>query len=111
MKNRSSHRLFWFELGALLTLDALAALCVPTRQSTAQQDRQLKREQRQPKGAEQRRIALVIGNGAYRSVTPLKNPPNDARLLAATLKKLGFEVTVGTDKGQREMKQLIRVFG
>jgi formylglycine-generating enzyme required for sulfatase activity len=112
MKERASHKFIWFELGALLALLALAMLCVPAPQSTAQQDnRQLKREQTQPKGAEPRRIALVIGNGAYQNVKPLKNPPNDATLLAATLKKLGFEVTVGTDKSQREMKQLIREFG
>jgi hypothetical protein len=27
----------------------------------------------------QKRIALVIGNGAYANAPPLKNPPNDAR--------------------------------
>jgi len=112
MKVQSSHKFIWFELAALLTLLALAILCAPTPLSTAQQDnRQLKREQTQPNGLAQRRIALVIGNGAYQNVKPLKNPPNDATLLAATLKKLGFEVTVGTDKSQREMKQLIREFG
>lgn len=38
-----------------------------------------------------KRVALVIGNGAYQ-LAPLKNPANDARDIAATLKKLGFEV-------------------
>lgn len=112
MKLRPSHRLNWFELGTLLTLVALALLCVPAPHSMAQRDnRQLSREQVQPNGAEQRRIALVIGNGAYQNVKPLKNPANDATLLAATLRKLGFEVMVETDKSQREMKQLIREFG
>lgn len=58
-----------------------------------------------------RRIALLIGNGAYQNTKPLKNPANDVRLLSATLEKLGFEVTTGTDRSQREMKRLIRDFG
>ena len=37
------------------------------------------------------RVALVIGNGAYKD-SPLKNPPNDARAMAAALKDLGFKV-------------------
>ena len=75
MKERSSHNLSWFELGALLILFALAMLWMPTPHSMAQQDnRQLKREQSQTNGAEQRRVALVIGNGAYQNIKPLKNP-------------------------------------
>lgn len=110
MKERSSSKLVWLVLVALLTLLALVTVWIPTSYSTAQQDnRQLKRDQ--TNSAERRRIALVIGNGSYKNVKPLKNPPNDATLLAATLRKLGFEVTVGTDKSQREMKQLIREFG
>ena len=38
-----------------------------------------------------KRVALVIGNGSY-STSPLKNPPNDARDVAAALSKLGFDV-------------------
>lgn len=58
-----------------------------------------------------KRIALVIGNGAYTNAPPLKNPPNDARDMAATLKALGFEVTSGINVNQREMKRLMREFG
>jgi hypothetical protein len=47
-----------------------------------------------PDGA--RRIALVIGNGAYQHVSPLSNPSSDARLMAQTLTSLGFEVIGGT---------------
>jgi hypothetical protein len=43
--------------------------------------------------ADGRRVALVIGNGAYRSVPALPNPPNDAGDVTAALKRLGFEVT------------------
>ena len=40
------------------------------------------------------RFALVIGNGAYRNVPALANPPNDAKDIAAALKSLGFKVTL-----------------
>ena len=43
------------------------------------------------------RLALVIGNSTYRNVTPLKNPGNDAKLIAETLRGLGFEVVEKTD--------------
>jgi hypothetical protein len=39
----------------------------------------------------EKRIALVIGNSAYAS-SPLKNPVNDAKDIAAKLRKLGFAV-------------------
>ena len=58
-----------------------------------------------------KRIALVIGNGAYTNAPPLKNPPNDARDMAATLRALGFDVTNGINVNQRDMKRLIREFG
>jgi hypothetical protein len=58
-----------------------------------------------------RRVALVIGNGAYTNAPGLKNPPNDARDMAATLASLGFDVSRGVNVNQREMKRLIREFG
>jgi uncharacterized caspase-like protein len=83
--------------------------------STAQaqvNNRQLNREQvQQSNSASERRIALVIGNGAYTNAPTLKNPPNDARDMAATLRTLGFDVTSGLNVNQREMKRLIREFG
>jgi uncharacterized protein (TIGR03032 family) len=42
--------------------------------------------------AEQRRIALVVGNSAYTATTPLPNPANDAAAFAAFLTAHGFEV-------------------
>jgi len=62
-------------------------------------------------GSSAKRLALVIGNGAYTNVSPLKNPPNDARDMATSLKSLGFEVTSGINVNQRDMKRLIREFG
>jgi caspase domain-containing protein len=75
-----------------------------------QHDRQLDRDQ-VASSQSNRRTALVIGNGAYTRVPLLRNPQNDAVLVAATLKDLGFEVSIGTNKSQKEMKQLIRDFG
>ncbi|HSS20372.1 MAG TPA: caspase family protein [Pyrinomonadaceae bacterium] len=73
--------------------------------------RQLEREQIQRLEKTGKRIALVIGNGAYTNAPPLKNPPNDARDMTATLKELGFDVASGINVNQREMKRLIREFG
>jgi formylglycine-generating enzyme required for sulfatase activity len=42
-----------------------------------------------------KRIALVIGNAAYKNVTPLDNPKNDARLIADTLQSVGFNLVGG----------------
>ncbi len=58
----------------------------------------------------QKRLALVIGNSNY-TMSPLKNPVNDAKLMAAELRKLGFEVMSYTDLSQVEMKKHIREFG
>ncbi len=59
----------------------------------------------------EKRLALVIGNGAYQNAPPLPNPPNDATDMAASLKSLGFEVLSGTNQSKREMETLIREFG
>jgi uncharacterized caspase-like protein len=44
----------------------------------------------------EKRVALVVGNSAYKNVTPLDNPRNDARLMADTLRTLGFTVVGGS---------------
>src|SRR5271157_5614176 len=73
---------------ALLALVALAAL--PARAET--------------------RFALVICNGAYRSVPALANPPNDAKDIAAALKSLGFKVTLKLDLDLAAMQRSIDEF-
>ncbi|SDH32356.1 caspase family protein [Propionivibrio dicarboxylicus] len=60
--------------------------------------------------AGEKRIALVIGNSAYKDA-PLKNPANDARDVAAALRKLGFEVIEKTNVPQKEMNRAIVQFG
>lgn len=59
----------------------------------------------------QKRLALVIGNGAYVNASPLENPVNDANDVAAALESVGFEVMKGTDQGLVGMRRLIREFG
>jgi uncharacterized caspase-like protein len=59
---------------------------------------------------EGRRIALVIGNGAYTNASALPNPPNDARAVARTLREIGFEVTEGVDLDRSAMDRNVRDF-
>ncbi len=56
------------------------------------------------------RIALVIGNGDYEHA-PLKNPVNDAALIAATLRGVGFEVFDYSNINRRELKRAFSRFG
>jgi uncharacterized caspase-like protein len=56
------------------------------------------------------RVALVVGEGGYRSVPELANPPNDARDVADALKALGFVVTLGVDLDQAGMQRQIDDF-
>jgi uncharacterized caspase-like protein len=51
------------------------------------------------------RVALVLGNGAYRNVPRLTNPANDAADVAAALKVLGFETIVATDLDRAGMDE------
>ncbi|THD47281.1 MAG: peptidase C14, caspase catalytic subunit p20 [Bradyrhizobium sp.] len=63
-----------------------------------------------PAALAESRVALVIGNGGYRSVPQLANPPNDARDVADALKALGFSVTLGIDLDQDQMERTIAGF-
>jgi len=64
--------------------------------------------------ADDKHIALVIGNSAYQSIPPLDNPKNDAALMARTLKDLGFTLIgagaqVNLDKAA--MDRAVQTFG
>jgi hypothetical protein len=58
----------------------------------------------------EKRVALVIGNAAYRDA-PLKNPVNDARAMAAKLKDLGFRVVQRENTTKLEMERAVADFG
>jgi tetratricopeptide (TPR) repeat protein len=57
-----------------------------------------------------RRVALVIGNGAYAHVRALPNPPNDAHAIAKSLRDIGFAVSEGIDLDRNAMQKTIRDF-
>ena len=61
--------------------------------------------------ADGKRVALVIGNSAYRNVPALPNPANDAPDIAATLKRLGFAVNLLTNGGFDDMRKSLIAFG
>ncbi|MEZ5925327.1 MAG: caspase family protein [Hyphomicrobiaceae bacterium] len=64
-----------------------------------------------PAIAETRRVALVIGNSAYSSVSELTNPKNDAAAVAETLRAIGFdEVRESLDLTQSEFRRALRDF-
>jgi len=58
----------------------------------------------------EKRVALVIGNGAYQSTAALSNPANDASDMAAALKEVGFEVILARDVDKRAMERAIVQF-
>jgi uncharacterized caspase-like protein len=58
-----------------------------------------------PASAE-KRVALIIGNGAYAHKAQLANPAHDAEDVAAALKRTNFEVIFGTDLSQAEMQDV-----
>jgi uncharacterized caspase-like protein len=64
-----------------------------------------------PALAQERRVALVIGNAAYKSVTPLQNPVNDSKAVAEQLRKLGFEVIEKQNLGREGFAGVVREFG
>ncbi|WP_172839438.1 caspase family protein [Tateyamaria omphalii] len=58
----------------------------------------------------ERKLALVVGNGAYVHATPLANPVNDAQAMATKLETLGFETYTGLDLDKIGMERLLRDF-
>lgn len=58
----------------------------------------------------ERRVALVIGNSSYRSMTALQNPRNDAADVATTLRDLGFEVMLRPDVERSAIGTVLKDF-
>src|SRR5436190_6336479 len=58
-----------------------------------------------------RRIAFVVGNGAYKNVAQLPNPAIDAQAMAAVLRNVGFEVVEGTNLTRDKMTERLLEFG
>ncbi|MDA9477449.1 caspase (peptidase) [Bradyrhizobium sp. CCBAU 65884] len=59
----------------------------------------------------EKRVALVIGNSAYKNTLRLTNPVNDAALIGDMFRKAGFDaVDVKTDLNASEMRRTLRDF-
>ena len=61
-------------------------------------------------GTAEQRVALVIGNAAYKEAR-LANSVNDATDMAAMLRSFGFKVILRTNASQRDMRNAVREFG
>lgn len=61
--------------------------------------------------AADRRVALVIGNSAYKNASSLSNTINNSTAIAALFKSVGFEVVISrTDLGVVDFKRAVREF-
>jgi uncharacterized caspase-like protein len=58
-----------------------------------------------------RRVAFVVGNGAYKNVAQLPNPPIDAKSMASVLRNVGFDVVEGTNLTRDKMTERLLEFG
>jgi uncharacterized caspase-like protein len=56
------------------------------------------------------RLALVIGQSAYRSVPALPNPANDAKAVSQLLSDSGFEVLSASDLSRSGLRQKVSEF-
>lgn len=59
----------------------------------------------------EKRLALIVGNADYPGSNKLGNPVNDANDMAASLRKLGFDVMLLTNLNNRAMREAIDTFG
>src|SRR5437764_13521975 len=59
----------------------------------------------------EKRVAFVVGNGTYKNVAQLPNPPIDAKAMAATLRNVGFEVIEGSNLSRDQMTEKLLDFG
>jgi len=56
------------------------------------------------------RFALVIAAGDYEQLRDLQNPGNDAMAIGAELARLGFEVTIETERDRRRTRRALQDF-
>jgi len=93
---------------ALARLTALATSDQPAPGASAA------RTERVPVGipsAPEKRVALVIGNGAYSNVRALKNADSDATAVAAAFRRIGFEVIEKHDLTLPQLTAELKTFG
>ena len=101
------------KLLSILVLASMSMGLVFSPSSTAD-DRGMLRRKGETSAPTSDRVALVIGNGDYKHVTPLANTINDAVVMADALKSLGFELVGGkaqTNLDKNGLDNVIRKFG
>lgn len=104
-KQESARRPLWLAGLALCLLSSLVSFAAEPNRNLAVSKPAVTAAQ-----VTERRLALVIGNGAY-DVSPLRNPVNDARAVASALRQSGFQVTEKHNLTQSAMREAIRAFG
>jgi hypothetical protein len=62
-------------------------------------------------GRAENRVALVVGNSAYRHVPALADPSQDAKALSAAFKRLGFSVKTVLDANLDQLRRAVLEFG
>src|ERR1700754_2451548 len=58
-----------------------------------------------------KRVAFVVGNGAYKNVAQLPTPPIHAKAMAQVLRNVGFDVVEGTNLTRDTMTERLLEFG
>src|SRR5260370_22157418 len=58
-----------------------------------------------------KRVAFVVGNGAYKNVAALPNPAIDAKSMAKVLRNIGFDVVEGANLTRDKMSERLLEFG
>ena len=58
-----------------------------------------------------KRVAFVVGNGAYKNVAALPNPAIDAKSMAKVLRNVGFDVVEGSNLTRDKMTEKLLEFG
>src|SRR6266513_4473820 len=59
----------------------------------------------------EKRVAFVVGNGAYKNVAALPNPAIDAKSMAKLLRNVGFDVVEGSNLSRDKMTEKLLDFG
>ena len=96
--------------GALLCVSLLLPSHAQTKAVAAPDGRNLQVQAAPPSANSNQRVALVIGNAAYKEA-PLTNPVNDARAIGQALQESGFTVILRENTDQRGMLAALREFG
>ncbi len=86
---------------SFLTLGLLLLLALPVRNNPA--------AAQQPAQPQEKRVALVVGDGAY-AKSPLATAANDAGLIAQTLQAAGFDVIGARDLDADSLRKSFRDF-